>query len=336
MMSTVNVAAYPKVELHLHLDCSLSYDVVHTLDPTVTLAEYRHAFIAPLKCTNLVDYLARAPRPVALMQTAENLRLVVLDLFQQLKRDHVIYAEIRFAPLLHIEQGLTPAQVVAAVDAATSEGIATTGVEARLILCTMRHYTEEQSMQTVRLVEQFRGTNVVALDIAGDEAGYPLTAHIPAFQYAREHNIARTAHAGEASGPQSVWETLKQLQPTRIGHGARSIEDATLLTALREQHIHLELCPTSNLQTNMYDDYPDHPIQQLYTAGISLNVNTDCRTITPTTLSLEYEHLQTTFDWQKADYLRCNQYALQAAFLPPQQKEVLEQRLLQAFADRPE
>lgn len=332
-MRTVNVAAYPKIELHIHLDCSLSYDVVHTIDPSVTLEEYNNNFVAPAKCTDLVDFLQRPPRQIALMQTAENLRLTVLDVFKRFKQDNVIYAEIRFAPLLHLEQGLTPEQVVASIDEAMTEGSAATGVEARLLLCTLRHYTKEQSMQTVRLVEQFRGTHVVGLDIAGDEAGYPLDAHIPAFKYAIQHNIARTAHAGEAKGPESVWETLQQLQPTRIGHGVRSAEDLALLTELRAQHIHLEVCPSSNLQTNIYESYADHPINQLYKEGISLNVNTDNRTVTPTTLGKEYEHIQETFGWHKEDYLHCNQYALQAAFLPQEQKNQIEQRLLQGFAD---
>lgn len=332
-MRTVNVAAYPKIELHIHLDCSLSYDVVHTIDPSVTLEEYNNDFVAPAKCTDLVDFMKRPPKQIALMQTAENLRLAVLDMFKRFKQDNVIYAEIRFAPLLHLEQGLTPEQVVASIDEAMTEGSAATGVEARLLLCTLRHYTEEQSMQTVRLVEQFRGTHVVGLDIAGDEAGYPLDAHIPAFKYAIQHNIARTAHAGEAKGPESVWETLQHLQPTRIGHGVRSAEDRALLTELRAQHIHLEVCPSSNLQTNIYESYADHPINQLYKEGISLNVNTDNRTVTPTTLNKEYEHIQDTFGWHKEDYLHCNRYALQAAFLPQEQKNQIEQRLLQGFAD---
>jgi len=104
---------FPKVELHLHLDCSLSYAVVSQIDPSITLEDYRTNFIAPAKCTNLADFLTRAPRGIALMQTAEQLRLVTLDLFEQLREDNLIYAEIRFAPLLHTEGGLSARAVVA-------------------------------------------------------------------------------------------------------------------------------------------------------------------------------------------------------------------------------
>ncbi len=321
----------PKVELHLHLDNSLSYKVVHTIDPTVTPEAYQQDFVGAARFTNLAHFLTMAHREVALMQTREQLRLVVLDVFEQLQRDHVMYAEMRFAPLLHTERGLSPTEVVSVVNAAVDEGRAQTGIEARVILCTLRHFSAEQSMQTVQLVEQFKGSNVVALDIAGSEADYPLDPHIAAFQYAEEHNIARTAHAGEASGSPSVWQTLARLHPTRIGHGVRSIEDAALLDELRTRHIHLEVCPGSNIQTNMYTTYVEHPIDRLYRAGVALNVNTDTRTITPITLHQEYAELVRVFGWDEAHFFRCNLYAIQAAFIPAEVKQALTQKLRTGF-----
>ena len=307
---------FPKVELHLHLDCSLSYNVVHRINPAITEEAYMRDFIAPAKCTNLADFLTRAPHAIALMQTEEQLRLVVADLFEQFQRDSMLYAEIRFAPFLHTDSGLSPEQVVEIVEGATAQACAATGIEARLILCTLRHFSAEQSLQTVRLVERFRGTHVAALDLAGDEAGFPVAPHVPAYHYAADHNLARTAHAGEASGPQSVWETLRLLHPSRIGHGVRSIEDSALIEHLRKEHIHLEVCPTSNLQTNMYDTFSDHPINRLYELGIPLSVNTDTRTITNITLTGEYEKLHQFFNWGKDHFLHCNMQALRAAFLP--------------------
>ena len=192
-----------KVELHLHLDCSLSYAAVAQLDPAISRAQYDAEFIAPPKCLSLLDYLARTAGPLRLMQTADALRIAVEDLFQRLQADNVLYAEIRFAPLLHLLNGLTAEQVVTVVDRATEACIRATGIEARLILCTLRHYTQAQSLQTACLVEKFRGTRVAALDLAGDEAGYPIDAHIPAFRYAINEGLYRTAHAGEAAGANS-------------------------------------------------------------------------------------------------------------------------------------
>ncbi|GCE24406.1 hypothetical protein KDK_82060 [Dictyobacter kobayashii] len=123
----MNIQAYPKIELHHHLDCSLSYQVVHAIDPSVTEEIYRHEFVAPVKCTNLVDFLNRTVRGIALMQTPEHLRMVVADVMDQLKRDNVLYAELRFAPLLHTQQGMTPEEVVEIANAALTETSAATG-----------------------------------------------------------------------------------------------------------------------------------------------------------------------------------------------------------------
>jgi adenosine deaminase len=327
----IDFRVYPKVELHLHLDCSLSYDVVRKINPSISEETYRRDFIAPARCTNLADFLTRAPHAIALMQTQEQLQLVVADVFEQLQRDNLLYAEIRFAPFLHTDKGLSPEQVVEAVEAATARASAVTGIEARLILCTLRHYSAEQSLQTARLVEHFYGTHVAALDLAGDEAGYPLTAHIAAYQYAAERNLPRTAHAGEASGPQSVWETLRLLHPLRIGHGVRSSEDSALIEHLRKERIHLEVCPTSNLQTNIYDTYADHPINTLYNTGLSLSVNTDTRTITAITLTQEYEKLHQFFGWGKHHFLHCNLEAIRASFLPESRKQELAAQLQEAY-----
>ena len=314
----------PKVELHLHLDCSLSYDVVSRLAPSISHAEFEAEFVAPPQCASLADFLTRAPRGFQLMQTEDALRLVTEDVFRQLHADGVVYAELRFAPLLHTANGLTPEAVVSAVDRAAEACIRATGIEARLILCTLRHFTPQQSLETVRLVEHFQGSRVVALDIAGDEAGFPIDPHIPAFRYAIDRGLSRTAHAGEARGADSVWETLKAFAPSRIGHGVRSIEDPALLGHLRTQRIHLEVCPSSNVQTRTTPTYGEHAVDRLFRTGVPLGINTDTRTITNVTLEQEYARLRHHFHWTDAEFNACNREALRAAFID----EPLRTRLL--------
>ena len=327
----ISPAGLPKVELHLHLDCSLSYEVVAKIDPSVTYEDYLRDFIAPQKCADLADFLTRAVKGFALMQTKEQLQWVVHDLFTQMAADHILYAEIRFAPLQHVQKGLTPYEVVAATEEAVAAAIKETGIEARLILCTLRHYTAAQSIETVKLVELFANSYVAGFDIAADEAGFPINNHIAAFAYAREKGIPCTAHAGEASGPASVWETLEYFGPTRIGHGVRSVEDAKLVAHLCKNNIHLEVCPTCNVLIDMYDTYADHPIDTLYRAGVSLSVNTDTRTITNITLNKEYQRLQETFGWTIHDFYKCNMNALEAAFIPAALKQTLIEKLSAAY-----
>jgi len=334
----MNLRSLPKIELHLHLDCSLSYQAVSTLAPSVTREEYESDYIAPARCANLADFLSRSPKGFRLMQSEDSLRLVTEDVFQQLIEDGVIYAEIRFAPLLHTEQGLSPERVVSVVERSVDRLIRETGMQAGLILCTLRHFTEAQSLLTAGLVEKFRGSRVVALDLAGDEAGFPLDAHVGAYRYAREHGLFRTAHAGEGLGPESVWETLRLLDPQRIGHGTRSIEDPKLVEHLRREHIHLELCPSANVQIiPSIGSMAEHPIDRLYLAGVSFNVNSDSRMLTPTTLTREYESLQRVFNWTGQDLVRSNLMGLDAAFVDDRVKQQLKKHLLEAYggADPP-
>ena len=322
-MDQQQLLGLPKIELHLHLDCSLSYVVVKQLYPSISYAQYQNTFIAPPKCHDLADFLTRAANHIRLMQTESALRLVTLDLMEQLKADHVIYAEIRFAPLEHLKEGLSPEQVVKAVNEAISEGSQKTGVKAGLILCTLRHYPEAKSMETVKLVKAFRGTNVVGFDIASDEAGFPIDEHKSAFDFANQNGLNITAHAGEAKGAESVWETLEHFHPKRIGHGVRSVEDPNLLKFLKKNNIHLEICPTSNVQTNVVDQISDHPADKIYQAGVSMGINTDARTIANTTLTKEYQTLSHNFEWQLAHFKKCNLEAIEHAFVDEQTKQTL-------------
>lgn len=321
----------PKVELHLHLDCSLSYEVVKQLNPAVTEEEYKESFIAPPKCTDLADYIKRAIKGFELMQTKEQLRLVTLDLFKQLKADNVLYAEIRFAPLQHTLKGLTSDEVVEAVNAATEEGIKAYGVEAGIILCTLRHYTEEQSTQTVQLVNKYKGTHVVGFDIAADEAGFPINNHIKAFQFANANGINCTAHAGEAKGAESVWETLRNFHPSRIGHGVRSAEDTALLSFLKANDIHLEVCPTSNVQTNVFDKIDDHTAPAIFESGVSMSINTDARTISNVTLADEYGLMERVFKWDKEHFKKCNLEAIDHSFAAAGTKQKIRKQIEQGY-----
>ena len=175
-------------------------------------------------------------------------------------------------------------------------------MEARLILCTLRHYTELQSLQTALLAAQFRGTLVTGFDIAADEAGFPIDNHIKAFEFARANQISCTAHAGEARGADSVWETIRHFHPLRIGHGVRSMEDSRLVAFLKSNNIHLEVCPSSNIQTNVYERIHDHPVDDIYNAGLSVSISTDARTISDVTLNSEYALLEKVFNWSKMQF----------------------------------
>jgi adenosine deaminase len=322
----------PKVELHVHLDCCLSFDAVAALAPGTDRAAYVHDFVAPERCTSLADFLRYIDASLALLQTREGLRVAVEDLFAQLARDNVVYAEIRFAPLIHVRQGLSAEDVVRTVADAVGSSVARTGIEARVILCALRHFSAQDSLATARLACRFRDAGVAGLDLAADEAGFPLGPHVAAFTLAREEGLARTAHAGEARGPESVRETLEVLQPSRIGHGVRSVEDPALPGELAARGVHLEVCPTSNVQTGIYERLEDHPVDRLSRIGVSVGINTDARTVTAVTLAEEYRRLARAFGWGWRELRRCNLDALAAAFVDDVRRAALARRLETGYA----
>lgn len=320
---------YPKVELHLHLDSSVSYDTVQKIDSSISRKKFERSFIAPAKCLNLPDYLSRVANQVELLQTKPALRLATEGLFQQLEKDNIIYAELRFAPLLHTLNGLNPEEVVETVNNTIERYASQTAVN--IILCNVRHFSEKESMRTAHLINEFKGSHIVGLDLAGDEKGFPLKNHIKAFQYAKEHDIPVTAHAGEACGPESIKATINELQTNRIGHGVRSFEDPELLEYIKNNNIHLEVCPTSNIQTDVYDTYYDHTVSRLFDEGVSLSINTDGRTTSDISLTDEYEKLANIFGWDKEHFLQCNLNALDAAFIVEARKEQLKETLLEGY-----
>ena len=323
-----SVADLPKVELHLHLDCSMSFESVSALVPDMTRERYRAEFLAPAKCLNLVDYFRYLAAPLALLQTETGLRLATIDLLRQLADDNVIYAEIRFAPHLHREAGLHTQQVVEIVLAALAEGKRRYPVEARLILCTLRPDSTAQGFEILSLAETYAPHGVGGIDLAGDEAGYGLSEHIPVFRRAAARGVRVTAHAGEAAGAESVREVIGELGVRRVGHGVRSIENPAVVDLVVEHGVHLEICPSCNIQIDVFPSYPDHPIDRLRRAGVSLSVNTDARGPTDLTLRQEYERMAAVFGWDEEAFRAANRDALAAAFIDADLRVALLTRLM--------
>ncbi|TXB61563.1 adenosine deaminase [Phaeodactylibacter luteus] len=326
----MNYDILPKIELHLHLDCSVSYAVASALSPALTPHEFREEFIAPARCQNLADYLSRAVRGFELMQSARALEWVAEDLLGQLRKDKVIYAEVRFAPLLHTRGGLSPEAVVEAVLGAFQKAA---GPAAQLILCTLRRFSGQESMATARLAQRYLGQGVCGFDIAGDEAGHPLAPHLPAFRWAAEHGVPATAHAGEACGAESVAETLSEARVQRLGHGVRIVEGPAVLAGALESGIHFEVCPTSNLQTGVFPNLKAHSMQELYRKGASISINTDGRTLSNVTLADEYRKVEAAFGWGREELLQCNLAAAEASFLPENRRQALKLALAQGWAN---
>lgn len=305
----------PKAEIHLHLDCSISYGVAAALVPGISPGQFRKRLVAPDKCINLKDYLTRAEAAIELLQDRRALQLTTLDLVRQLAAEGIGYAEIRFAPLEHTRGGLTAEAVLEAVLEAMEEGMQQYPIDCGVIICTLRHYEKNRSLIAAQLAIRYQQQGVIGFDLAADES-YAADAHVAAFMYCADHGLPTTAHAGEARGAESVWEVIRKLRPQRIGHGVRSVEDPHLLDFLVANDIHLEVCPTSNIQTNVFPVMEQHCLPVLLEKGISFSLNTDSRTISYTSLFLEYQKVRETFGWTADQLAFPESEAIRHAFMP--------------------
>lgn len=308
----------PKVELHLHLDGSLSPELASQLAGD-NIDEIKKKMIAPAKCQNLSEYLTKFDFPGSLMQTKENLTLISKELINSLSKQNIIYAEIRFAPMFHINKGLTYEEVIEAV----LKGLkSNNNIKTNLILCMMRGMPKENNLKTIEIAEKYLNRGVCALDLAGAEDKYPIDEYLELFTIAKTKGIPFTIHAGENGGAEEVKKAIN-IGAKRIGHGIHSIESDEVINLIKEKNILLEICPTSNVQTNTVKNYQDHPIQKLYNLNIPLCINTDNTTVSNISLTEEYLKILSHFNFTLDDYKKMNINALNSSFLQQDEKEEL-------------
>ncbi|TQN33383.1 adenosine deaminase [Haloactinospora alba] len=304
-----------RVELHCHLDGSVRPDTVAELaaeegEPlTVPATE---ALVAPPVCGSLVEFLGYLDLALRVLQTPHALGRAARELVEDWHADGLVYGEVRFAPQLHQQRGMTMDDAVRAVAGGLREGAAATGVRTGLLLCCLRHQPPEVSESVVDTALRWPDL-VCGVDLAGDET-QPGTPHRSAFDAAHAAGLPVTIHAGEVAGPESVWEAVDVLGAARVGHGVRAPGDSALLERLRADGIALETCPTSNVQTRAVPGLARHPADALLRAGLPVTVSTDTRTTSATTVGGEFRALAGQFGWGEDEEARCQHHARAAAF----------------------
>lgn len=317
------------IDLHLHLDGSMSLSTVRKLAQMQNISlpesddELRRKLQVSEDCADLNEYLQTFELPVALLQTREAINESVYCLQEELKQHGLMYAEIRFAPQLHIKNGLTQEQVVEAA----LEGLRRSDFHAGLILCCMRMADNHQeNLETIQQAEKFLGNGVVAVDLAGAEGLFATNEFAKEFQLAKKLSIPFTIHAGEADGPASIRKAI-EFGAARIGHGVRALEDDKLVTMLADCRIPLEMCPTSNLNTRVFEEIKKYPIMQYLKAGVLVTINTDNMMVSGTTVDNELEKLQHAFSLTHAQIETLLINAADAAFTDIQTKNRLKQKI---------
>lgn len=341
------IAAVPKVALHEHLDggvrpatvLEIANEIGHQL-PATDEAGLGHWFADSASSGSLPRYLETFEHTVAVMQRPEDLARVARESVHDLAADGVVYAELRWAPEQHTHAGLSLRDAVEAVQSGIDEACAQVSASGRTIvvgqlLTAMRHAT--RGREVAEIVVEYRDRGVAGFDIAGAEDGFPPILHLEAFEYLRQENAHFTIHAGEAFGLPSIWQAVQRCGADRLGHGVRIVDDidfdapggprlGRLAAYVRDTRIPLEMCPSSNLQTNAVHgmtSIADHPIGPLAELGFRVTVNCDNRLMSGTSMSREMELLVDAFGYGLDDLRWFTVNAMKSAFLPFDQRLAL-------------
>lgn len=329
-MNKLNTNKYALIDLHLHLDGSLSIKTIKELikmqniDISLNDNELIKLLQVDENCRDLNEYLKKFEFPLRLLQSKEAISTAVYNLQEELLEQGLIYAEIRFAPQLHLREGLTQREVIEAA----IQGLNRSKFNSNLILCTMRgNNNYKENMETVELAKEYLNKGVCAVDLAGAEAVYPTKDFKDIFELTSKLNIPYTIHAGEAAGPESIYKAI-EFGAKRIGHGVRASEDDELMRLLQEKGIILELCPTSNLNTNIYGSINEYPIRKFIKAGVKVTINTDNMMVSNTNLNKEYEKITETFNLTEKELKEILKNSLEAIFASEATKKILTESYL--------
>lgn len=307
-----------KIELHLHFDGSINVGYTNKLlgyDATCDLID--------TTSRDLGEYLKKFDLPIKLLQDLDNIEEYAYLLGKELEKDEVIYAEVRFCPLFHVEK-YSIEEVVEAIKKGFKR---VSTVKVNLIFCMMRHFSVQDNYKIIMLTKKFLGNGVVGIDLAGDEARYATENFKELFDIIRKEGIPFTIHAGEARSYESVNDAI-DFGAKRIGHGISSIQSDDVVNKLIRMGVTLEICPSSNIDTDVIKSIESHPIKQFVDNGVLVTINTDNRTVSNTSLNKEYELLRKTFGFSDEDFLKFNLNAINCAFIGEDEKRLLREELL--------
>ncbi|MGM0751731.1 MAG: adenosine deaminase [Bacillota bacterium] len=324
----------PKIELHCHLDGSVRPETIIDIAkregipiPSFDIEEMKEELIAPLDCKSLDEYLEKFSIPNAVMQSKENLKRITFELYEDAAKENVKYMEVRFAPLLHTEKGLSVEEVIGSVIEGIKEAEEHFDIKGNIILSCMRTMSAERAFEVVEQGKIFLGKGVVAIDLcASEEEGF-CGKFIEPIALAREYGYRVTIHAGETGIGRNVLEAVEWLGAERIGHGVYMTDCPEAYQVVKEKQIVLEICPTSNVQTKAVKEFRDHPLYDFHRDGIKITLNTDNRTVSDTTMTKECDLVWNEFAMSEEDYREIYMNSVDAAFASDEVKEGLKKYL---------
>ncbi len=331
----MNFKNLPKIELHCHLDGSVRPSTIIDLAsknnvdiPSNDINEIKEMMVAPKDCKSLDEYLKRFDLPGLIMQDKDSLERIAFELMEDAANENIVYIEIRFAPLLHINKGLTTKEVIESVLKGIKKAESKYDINGNLILSCMRTMNVETSYDVIEAGKEFLNKGVVAIDLCSSEnEGFSKAFEEP-IALAREYGYRVTIHAGETGIGENVLEAIEILKAERIGHGIFIKDCKEAYDKVKNNNVTLEMCPTSNLQTKAIDNINNYPLINFYQDDIKVSLNTDNRTVSDTNLSAEYNIILNGFNMDKDDYKRIYLNSVEASFASEEIRNKLRTHLI--------
>ena len=316
-----NYKKAPKIELHCHLDGSLRPESV--LDELKAI-EYENADLSvdkikelltvPENCSSLVEYLSCFELPLKVMQRRSSIERFTYEVFQDASEENVKYLELRFAPILHTKLELSLHEVIESSINGMNRAKADFSIEGGIILCCMKNYSEKAAIDTIKAGEKFIGEGIVGIDLAGPEDEGFAKKFIEAMKLARTLGYNITVHAGEAASGKNVYDAITLLGAQRIGHGIRINDNKDAYDIVKKNNILLEVCPTSNVDTNTIVNINLHPVIDYLKDGIGISINTDNRTVSNTTMTKELNLIDSVFGLDMDSYKKIYYNTVESSF----------------------
>ncbi len=313
----------PKIELHCHLDGSLSQEFV---EKRLGRPVRQEELSVSDDCGSLAEYLEKFDLPGQCLMDPEGLEEAAYDVLKSMSRENVCYGEIRFAPLLSETEDMSCRQVIEATLKGLERGKEDFDIEYGLITCAMRHHSLEENRRMLRVAREYLGQGVCGADLAGAEAAFPMSQFMDLFSEVKAMGMPFTLHAGECGNPQNIIDSV-EAGAARVGHGIAMTGHQDLIRSMADKKIGVEMCPISNLQTKAVKSTADYPIREFLDEGVRVTVNTDNRTVSNTSLVKELEFIQKQYGVRDEEVLLLMKNAVDAAFADDAVKERLYRKL---------
>ncbi|MBM7566664.1 adenosine deaminase [Paenibacillus sacheonensis] len=326
--------ALPKVDLHVHLDGSLRPDTAMAIAaaegielPTAVEADLIPYMQVDDDCRSLPEYLSKFDFTTRFLQSGAALERVAYETMEQAAAHNCRYMEVRFAPQLHRRGGLHAEEAIHYVIEGLKRAERQFDIQGRAIAICMRNHDRKDNLEVIEAAAKYAGRGLAAVDLAGNEAAYPPELFRDVFALAHKRGLPVTIHAGEAAGAENVYEAVKHLGASRIGHGVRLRENPDILRLVLEQRIPLELCPVSNIQTKAVSDWDVYPIRDYFEQGLLITLNTDNPSVSGTDITREYRIAAEKFGFQGRELAAIVRNGAGAAFLENAGKQALMKRI---------